>query len=128
MSSEEMQRQADTINELTSLITKLNNLQSALRDFDRLRLDGARFLNWQEEEFQEYAADMDGIRMLTLSPAGDAIRAEMTEPTLLDGLCKLGLDNYETDLDDGELRVIGNALDRALAKAELRLQKALMGD
>jgi len=128
MSSDEMQKQADALNELTSLITKLDNLRSALRDFDRLRLDGARFLNWQEEEFQEYAADMDGIRMLCQSPAGDAVRAELTDLTVFNHLCCIGEENYETDIDDGELRVIGNALDRAMAKAELRLQKVLMGD
>jgi len=128
MSSEEMQKQADALNELTSLITKLNNLQSALRDFDRLRLDGARFLNWQEEEFQEYAADMDGIRMLCQSIAGEAVRAELTDTTVFDHLCKIGEHNYETDIEDGELRVIGAALDRAMAKSELRLQQILMGD
>jgi hypothetical protein len=128
MSSEEMQKQADALNDLTSLITKLNNLQSALRDYDRLRLDGARFLNWQDEEFQEYAADMDGIRMLCQSIAGDAVRAELTDASVFDHLCSMGEQNYETDIDDGELRVIGAALDRAMAKTELKLQKILMGD
>jgi hypothetical protein len=125
MSSEEMLKQANEINRLTSLITKLSNLQSALRDFDRLRLDGAQFLNWQDEEFQEYAADMDGIRMLCEGPAGEAVRAELTEPAVLDEICKLGKEDYEVTLGENDLRTIGLALDRALAKAEVKLQHLL---
>ena len=125
MSSEEMQKQANQINDLSSLITKLTNFQSAIRDYDRLRLDGAKFLSFEDEEFQEYAADMDGIRALACGMAGEAVKAELRDPGPIENLCHLG--ETDAELDEIQLRTVGVALERALIRAQSSLEKVLMG-
>jgi hypothetical protein len=125
MSSEEMQKQANQINDLSSLITKLSNFQSAIRDYDRLRLDGAKFLSFEDEEFQEYAADMDGIRALACGTAGEAVKAELRDPAPIDNLCHLG--ETDAELDEMQMRSISAALDKALLRAQSQLEKVLMG-
>ncbi|HEY3781503.1 MAG TPA: hypothetical protein VGL56_10495 [Fimbriimonadaceae bacterium] len=125
MSSEEIQKIADQINELSSLITKLTNFQSAIRDYDRLRLDGAKFLSFEDEEFQEYVSDMDGIRALACGTAGEAVKAELLDPGAIDHLCHLG--ETDAELDEMQMRSISAALDKALTRAQSQLEKVLTG-
>jgi len=121
MPSEEIQRIADAINETSSLITKLGNLQHLLADFDRLRLAGANFLGPEAEEYQEYWADAEAIQALSIGPAGEALATEMPDsPTLR----KLRIEQ-SADLNDNELRSLQATLDRAIAKAEAKMRKLL---
>lgn len=128
MSSEAMMQRAKAINDVCSLITKLGNLESAIGDFGRLRLAGAQFYGCDDESFQEYFADIDSIRTLACGRAGDAIREELVDQEALDHLCNLCDDDGKGDLGPNDLRIIAEALERAQARAQVRLQKLLAGD
>lgn len=128
MSSEAFQQRANAINRASSLITKLSNLQSALKDFDRLRLAGAGMGTFEDDEYLDYHADMEGIRTLACGDAGEALRAELRDPTPINHLCELDMEVQESDMTEYELRAISSALDRALAKAQANLNKVLFED
>ncbi len=120
-----MMQKATEINELSSLITKLDNLISAIGEFDRLRLEGAHFYGENDEAFIEYSADMDSIRALLHGRAGEAISAELVDKTAFDHLSKLGGEENEGDLGPNDLRIICEAIERAQNKAQIKLNKLL---
>lgn len=120
--------QARAINETTSLITKLDNLLAAVNDLDRLRLEGARFMDESDESFQEYAADMDGIRMMAEGPAGQALESQMRDPGPLKRLRCLGMPGNDCEITRTDLETICDALVGALTKAQGRLRKLIEGD
>ena len=122
-----MQR-ASQINELSSLLTKLDNLFSAIKEFDRLRLEGAHFYGADDESFQEYFADMGSISQLCLGKAGDAVSEELVDKAPLDHLRKFGDGENEGDLGPNDLRMIVEAIERAQTKAQVKLNKLLSGD
>jgi hypothetical protein len=128
MSSEAMISKANAINGVSLMITKLSNLQDAIRDFDRLRLQGARFQGADDEEYQEYAADMDGIREMACGVAGEAIAAELEDRTPLDELCKIGGRAGEGDLTELQLQAVSVGLERALLRKQSELQKLLFDE
>lgn len=126
MSSEAMQEKANAINDCSVLITKLTNLQDAMLDFERLRLEGARFLAAEDEAHQEYAADLDSIRALAGGSAGDALAAELKNPLPLDHLRHLG-ENDLGEIERSDVQLLAEALDRALTRAHGQLRALLQG-
>src|SRR5436305_4267877 len=104
MSSEAMMQRANAINELSSLITKLDNLFSAIKEFDRLRLEGAHFYGKDDESFQEYSADMDSIGALCQGRAGEAVSEELVDKAPLEHFRKCGGEEKEGDLGANDLR------------------------
>ena len=128
MSSEAITQRANAINELSSLITKLDNLFSAIKEFDHLRLEGAHFYGEDDETFQEYCADMDSICALARGRAGEAISEELVDKEPLEHLCKLGGEETEGDLGPNDLRIIVEAIERAQMKAQVKLNKLLSGE
>ena len=125
MSSEAMQEQARAINDASSLITKLTNFQDAIQDLERLRLEGARFRDSSDETFQEYTADMDGIRALACGRAGQVAALELINPEPMDRLCHLGEETGYADIEREDLQVISDGIERALIKAQAGLMKLL---
>jgi hypothetical protein len=126
MSSEAMQQQASAINDCTRLITKLSNLRDALNDIERLRLEGARQKDVEDEAFQEYQADLQGIQAMACGRAGEALRDEMPDHAAIERLCSLGSHgNFEISRNDVE--ALTTALDRAIVRAENNLRKLLVG-
>ena len=128
MSSEAMMSKAKAVNDTSLMITKLSNLQAAIRDFDRLRLQGARFQSRDDEERQEYDADMDCIREMACGVAGEAIAAELEDRTPLDELCKIGGRDGEADLTEFQLQVVSAGLEKALLRKQSEMQKLLFED
>jgi len=123
-----MMQRANEINELSSLLTKLDNLFSAIKEFDRLRLEGAHFYGEEDETYQEYAADMGSISQLCHGRAGDAVAEELVDKGPLEHLKNFEHGETEGDLGPNDLRIIVEALERAQTKAQIKLNKLLSGE